>query len=179
MVLDYPTDPQARAIDDQYMMGNSLLVAPVFQGQTERTVFLPDDLWHDFWTGEAVVRGQTLTVQTPLDHMPVYVRGNALIPLAVLSLSTADPSARELVVQVYGDGSEAAALIEDDGTTTAYQQGAQNKVTLFWDNHSQQGHLERAGDWSGSQYTVTKWQPLSPKITDKITETHTTESSTQ
>lgn len=56
------------------MAGEYLLVAPVFKGQTERKVVLPQGDWYDFYTGAYVGNGETITVTPGLDRIPVYVK---------------------------------------------------------------------------------------------------------
>jgi alpha-D-xyloside xylohydrolase len=51
LVLDYPKDAKTWTVEDQYMMGDSLMAAPVVAGQTRRSIYLPEGEWVDFWTG--------------------------------------------------------------------------------------------------------------------------------
>lgn len=75
LFLDWPGDPQAWQVEDQYCFGRALLVAPVLQpGAAERRLYLPDGEWVDFWDGRPVAGGQWLTVAAPLDRIPVYRR---------------------------------------------------------------------------------------------------------
>jgi len=104
-ILDFPNDTAMQAVDDQYMMGDRLLVAPLFAGDPERAVVLPAGDWHDFWTGERVSGAQRIRVAKSFKHIPVYVRGNALVPWAEVGASSNDPATRRLRVRVYGDGS--------------------------------------------------------------------------
>ena len=70
----------AKEIKDQYMAGEYLLVAPMFAGQTERTVMLPKGNWYDFYTGKYVGNGERITVSPGLDRIPVFVKDGAIIP---------------------------------------------------------------------------------------------------
>ena len=78
LLLDYPADPVAWQIVDQYRLGRDLLVAPVTQeGATTRRLYLPRRHWRDLWT-DAVVEGrQWIEVPAPLDRIPVFVRAGA------------------------------------------------------------------------------------------------------
>ena len=60
LVMDYPQDATTWGIDDEYLFGPSLLVAPLFAGQTQRQVYLPEGQWYDFWTHEKLAGGRTL-----------------------------------------------------------------------------------------------------------------------
>ena len=71
-----------RVIEDEYMLGRSLLVAPVIQeGAASRSVYLPSGSWRDFYTGELFSGGQTVGVECGLDRIPVFVRDNTAIPV--------------------------------------------------------------------------------------------------
>jgi len=81
MALEFPHDPQAAAIDDQFLLGSDLLVAPMLEpGERDRRVYLPEGTWVDLWTGEPA-SGGWLTSAAPVDVIPVFVRGGACIPL--------------------------------------------------------------------------------------------------
>jgi len=83
LFLNFPADETCWEIDDQFLLGDDLLVAPVVvAGATERRVYLPAGArWLDAWTGTAQPGGQWLTAAAPLDRIPVYVReGGAVGP---------------------------------------------------------------------------------------------------
>jgi alpha-D-xyloside xylohydrolase len=75
--LDFPNDPKVADLRDEYMFGPAFLVAPVTeQGATSRQVYLPAGAdWYNYWTQERVKGGQTITVQAPIDTIPLFVQG--------------------------------------------------------------------------------------------------------
>lgn len=76
MVLVFPDDPAARAISDQFLIGDELLVAPILeQGATSREVYLPAGSWFDAWTGEELQGGTKVTRAAPLGVIPAFWRG--------------------------------------------------------------------------------------------------------
>ncbi len=76
-----PEDARLYDIDDAFMLGDALLVAPVVQeGATAREVTLPEGEWLDWWTGERHNGHATLTVAAPLDHLPLFMRAGSLVP---------------------------------------------------------------------------------------------------
>ena len=86
LVLEFPRDHAAADIDDQYLLGGALLVAPVFSDSLApvvRPLYLPaaEHGWLDFWTGEARAGGQYLDYQAPLDRLPLFLRRGRLLPL--------------------------------------------------------------------------------------------------
>lgn len=115
---------QALDIGDQWMAGDSLLVAPLFAGETSREVFLPEGAWFDFETGERFQGGGTIAVQAPLEKLPLFVRDGGIIPL--MPPLPHVPNAGETVpleVRHYGTASGSFNLFDDDGETFAYERG--------------------------------------------------------
>jgi sulfoquinovosidase len=72
----FPGDPALRAVDDQFLLGDDLLVAPVLtEGSTSRPVVLPSGAtWYDVWTGEALEGGATVEHPAPIGAPPVFAR---------------------------------------------------------------------------------------------------------
>ena len=113
-----------KEIKDQYMAGEYLLVAPMFTGQTSRKVVLPKGKWYDFYTGEYVGNGETITVTPGLDRIPVYVKDGAIIPMMKPCLHA--PAAGEMVdleIRHYGKSNGYYRLYDDDGETFDYEKG--------------------------------------------------------
>jgi alpha-glucosidase (family GH31 glycosyl hydrolase) len=82
LLLDNPDDPTAWQIADQYRLGRDLLVAPVLEeGATTRRLYLPAGSWRDFWNGAQQEGPAWLEVAVPIDHIPLFVRGEADIGL--------------------------------------------------------------------------------------------------
>ena len=76
LMLVFPDDPTSRTVDDQFMIGEQLLVAPVVEaGATSRAVYLPPGTWFDVWSGEQHDGGTVVTVDAPLGSPPVFSFG--------------------------------------------------------------------------------------------------------
>ena len=114
-----------KEIKDQYMAGEYLLVAPLFEGQTERKVVLPRGDWYDFYTGTYVGNGETITVTPGLDRIPVYVKDGAIIPMMEPMLHAPKPGVKvNLEIRHYGKANGSYRLYDDDGETFDYEKGA-------------------------------------------------------
>jgi alpha-D-xyloside xylohydrolase len=81
LVLAYQDDPSTWTIDDQWLLGDDLLVAPILDPSGRRQVYFPAGTWTDWWSGEQLAGGRWRTVGAPLDRMPLYLREGATVPL--------------------------------------------------------------------------------------------------
>jgi alpha-glucosidase len=99
------------------------MAAPIYQpGRTHRAVYLPAGTWFDWWTGERIVGPTHVLAHAPLERMPLYVQGGAIIPGGPDMEYTDQHPLNPLTLDLYpGNGS--FTLYEDDGRTVAYQQG--------------------------------------------------------
>ena len=83
LFFEFPDDANSRPVDDQFMFGPDLLVAPVLhQGLRSRQVYLPaGTTWTDVWSERVFEGGQSLTADAPLASIPLYLRGKARLPM--------------------------------------------------------------------------------------------------
>jgi len=124
LVLNYPDDPRAWTLDHQYLWGDDLLVAPVTrEGATAWPVYLPRGTWFDFWTGERHEGPRGVTIEAPLDRLPLLVRGGAILPLGPVVQHTGERPLDEVTLQIYPEGTSRFELYEDDGRSNAYRRG--------------------------------------------------------
>src|ERR1044072_7516768 len=113
----YPDDPRTYLIEDQYLVGHELLVAPVVtEAVTKRRVYFPaGDNWVDWWTGKFYEGGKDAEIDAPLARLPLFARVGAVIPTQVVVQHTGEMSRLPLVFTVVsGDGSPGVILIDDD-----------------------------------------------------------------
>ncbi|HYP46477.1 MAG TPA: glycoside hydrolase family 31 protein [Propionibacteriaceae bacterium] len=134
LVFDYQEDRSAD-LDDQFLLGPDLLVAPVTEPKmTSRQVYLPSGDWYDWHTGDCLGGGRFVIAPTPMDRIPVYARGGAVVPMwpdAPPSTAGHHPEVVELHLFVpRTDGTHTSLLVEDDGLTFAAQQGAWYRSTF-------------------------------------------------
>ena len=143
LFAEYPDDRRVFAMDDQWMVGSSILVKPVTDaGKVEVDVFFPGSHgWYDFYTLAPIDLTQSttsvLTVAAPLDKIPVFLRGGAIIPKKMRlrrssKLMFFDP----YTLVVTPDRSSAThrssgMLYLDDETTLAHEQNGVYAVRQF------------------------------------------------
>jgi alpha-D-xyloside xylohydrolase len=156
LVLDAPNEKQLYTVDDQYMIGDRMMVAPIFvedssaapQGPSRRNpdgnrrVVLPEGGWHDFWTGEAFQGGTEISVPASTEKIPVYVKTGSIMPWADVGLYAGAPETRRLTARVYGDGSMPFTLAGESGA-----------FRLTWSNGT--GRVE-----GKSPYDIYAWKQI-------------------
>lgn len=81
MPVAFPAEALVAAVDDQYMFGPDLLVAPVLNQHTFREIAFPSGQWTSLWNGKTVTGGRVVRVEAPLDTIPVYLRPGAAVPV--------------------------------------------------------------------------------------------------
>jgi alpha-D-xyloside xylohydrolase len=81
MALEFQNDPSTHNIQDQYMFGDALLVAPICKPVSKRTIYLPEGVWYEYETGKEYSGPATLHVEPPLEMLPLYVRQDSIIPM--------------------------------------------------------------------------------------------------
>ncbi|KAB7495722.1 hypothetical protein Anas_05295 [Armadillidium nasatum] len=117
----FPSDLNARGIDDQFFWSDKLLVAPVVeQGATGRYIYLPNSLWYDLLDGTLVAHMTTvLYVETPIEKIPLYVKGGSILPFQSPSLTTVESRNNPFGLTIALDSNNFAEgeLFWDDGHT--------------------------------------------------------------
>jgi alpha-glucosidase len=124
LMLEYPADPQTYGMDDQFLFGSDLLIAPVLRaGLMQRGVYLPAGEWYDFWSGEHHRGGRWITVPVTLSSIPIFVRGGAFIFGQPVVQHTGEMPGQPLEVTLFPSGASERWLYEDDGSSFNYQRG--------------------------------------------------------
>ena len=83
LFFDFPEDQESASVDDQFLLGPDLLVAPILhEGARSRKVYLPaGTTWTDAWSGQTYEGGRSLIADAPLERIPLYLRGNVHLPI--------------------------------------------------------------------------------------------------
>ncbi len=129
LMYHHQNDRQARETDDVYLLGPSLLVAPVMEaGQTTRNAYLPEGSWIETATGRAYEGHQFVTVDAPLERIPVFAKGGSVVPMlpeAPHSTMGLRPTSMDLCLYIpVEEGEFVSYLREDDGHSTQHETGA-------------------------------------------------------
>lgn len=109
---------------DQYLLGDHLLVAPMFTGEKQRSVRLPKGQWFDYHTGAFVGESKSIKVEPTLGQIPLYVRGGTAIPTFDGATNVMQSYLKgKVTLRCYGNAPHQGALFEDDGTSFNYEKG--------------------------------------------------------
>ena len=162
LILEFPAEERCHTIDDEFLLGPSLLVAPILtESEETREVYLPSGHWIDHHTKQRHTGPTTINVHAPLDHCPIFIRLGSIIPLLPV-IQHSGETVDHLHLDVYPslDSSVEYRHFEDDGETLAYQRG-EVATTQYWcHTEAEEIHLEilpSEGPYTPSQrhYLVT------------------------
>jgi len=133
LMLNYQEDPNTYNLDDQFMIGNDLLVAPILKPDVlQRLVYLPKGIWYDYWTNKKYDGGKMISVDAPLETVPMFVRAGAIIPTWPDMKYVGEKPADPITFNVYPDeaGAASVSLYEDDGVSPAYKQSGFRRTNV-------------------------------------------------
>jgi len=154
---EFPGDARCWDDNDEMLVGPNLLAAPVFEpGATTRTLRLPRDAatpgWRCYHTGAWYPGGATITVDAPLDRLPLFVHAGAVVPTtdATDGARRTDEPSRALRLFPAPDGhcvARTSDWVEDDGVTDGWKAGALARIhcTLLGDGGALRLVLARDG----------------------------------
>ncbi|MEO6317108.1 MAG: glycoside hydrolase family 31 protein [Chitinophagaceae bacterium] len=171
LVMDFPKDSSALNINDEYLFGKSLLVSPVtnamyikpsangrdtiqvedFGTVKSKDTYLPAGTdWFDFWTGEKHNGGTTITRQTPLDIIPMYVKAGAIIPFGPAVQYATEKKWDNLEIRVYPGANGRFVLYEDENDNYNYEKGKYATIMMEWNDKTQALTInDRNGSYPG------------------------------
>lgn len=105
LVLNYENDTQVYNLNDEYMVGEDILAAPVVQeGQTKRAVYLPKGKWIDFWNGVEHAGKTTILVDAPIDKLPLFIKKNTILPWGKEVSHISDEPDESMTFRLFGKG---------------------------------------------------------------------------
>lgn len=132
LVYEYQNDPQTYWMDNQFLCGDQLMVAPIYQAnQTSRSVYFPEGEWYDFWTDEKIIGPVHKLVDAPLDQIPVFIKTGSFLPLQQVMQYVDQFPADPMLLHIYPKlGISRSSFYEDDGVSFDYQKG-QYRITNF------------------------------------------------
>ena len=122
LAIDYSHDEKIYDwnYQHQFMLGESILVAPVESTKELVKVWLPHGTWYDFWTDNKYDGGQEVVVECPIWRLPVFIKGGSVIPMQSIVQSLSDKHDSLLRLHVY-PGESQSIMYEDDGVSYDFE----------------------------------------------------------
>jgi len=152
--LHFQEDERTWDIDDQFMVGPFVLVAPVLEEEMRsREVYLPNSNWFDFWSDDLIKGPSRFTCDAPLDKIPMYIRGGAIIPAGRV-IQNSDEEQGDLLLLVYPLGESEFTLYEDDGIS---QDGPYSTTQFRVESSDKSLHVvagARSGSWKPAPRSI-------------------------
>lgn len=185
---EYSKDFRTYLLEDQYLVGRDILVAPVIkEGQTKRNVYFPvGDDWRDWWTGQIHKGGTTSEITAPLNKLPLFARVGATIPTQPVVQHTGEmpnvPITLNVITGILPDKIETSELWQDEGDGYGYKLSSWRQINV----EHKRGllRLNKVGDFKGQNVRyiealgVSK-RPSEMRIDGKIVENIEVNSITQ
>ncbi len=130
------------------ILGNEKLVEKKEQTQN---VYLPvDQQWYDFWTGEILSGGQTITSAAPIDKIPLFVKAGSIIPMGPFAQYATEKPADPIELRIYSGADGNFTLYEDENDNYNYEKGVFSTISFSWSDAKRQLTIgKRQGSFPG------------------------------
>ncbi|MEQ8552576.1 MAG: glycoside hydrolase family 31 protein [Cyclobacteriaceae bacterium] len=169
--MDFVSDPKTHDINDQFLFGSSIMVAPVtqpmyfreviangdttnvedFEAVKAKEVYLPKGSdWYDFWTNEKLDGGQMISKKSPIDIIPLYIKSGSILPIGPDVQYAEEKDWSELEIRIYTGTDGTFELYEDENDSYNYEKGAYSITRFAWIQNEKQLTIDkREGSFSG------------------------------
>ena len=147
LFFHYPEDKNTFAIEHQFFFGDDILVSPVTEeNSTDVSIYLPNEVFYDFWTHEKVQGTGSFINLTdiPFTSIPLHIRGGAIVPLRASSANTTTELRKQdfvLIVATNATNQATGSLYLDEGDRLV--QDATSEISFSYDN----GEFTMTGDF--------------------------------
>jgi alpha-glucosidase len=159
LAIDYSFDEKVFnvAYQNEFLFGDSMLIAPVTSVQDAAKVYLPPGEWYRFNTDEKFKGGKVVSTHAPLTDLPVFIKAGAIIPMQAVVQNTNEPGDGILELHVW-NGRKPSSFVyyEDDGVSYDYEQGAYYKRVISFDPVKKQIALSAVEGMFESRFTQLK-----------------------
>jgi len=119
--------------------------------KTTRDLYLPkDNKWVNFWTGETFEGGQEITVDAPIDKIPLFVKAGSILPMGPFIQYTSEKPADPIELRIYTGADGEFELYEDENDTYNYEKGIYSTIKFTWNDAEQKLTIgKREGEFPG------------------------------
>jgi len=151
LVMDFPSDKNVYDINNEYMFGKAILVAPVTdslyvsreQGSTStdfgtiktKDVYLPKGTgWVDFWNGIFYAGDQTVACKVPIDQIPLFIKAGSILPFGPAEQYASEEKTDTLEIRIYPGADGHFTLYEDENDNYDYEKGLFSTIDFRWND---------------------------------------------
>ncbi|RMG74732.1 MAG: alpha-xylosidase, partial [Bacteroidetes bacterium] len=146
LFVEYPDDPGAWLVDDAYLFGADILVAPLFEGgQTARDVYLPGGEWVDYQTGQTYGPGWQRIAAGDIEAI-ILVKAGTVLPTLAVAQSTDEMDWSQVTLTVYGSNIEAKGWF--------FAPGDEAMTPLILQRRGKSWRLQREGLPEGVRFSL-------------------------
>jgi len=152
LAMDFTNDRRVFNIGDEFMLGPSLLVSPVYEYKArKREVYFPNNYgWYNVYTGEYLAGGQKISVEAPYERIPLFVREGSIIPVGPEIQYASEKPDAPIDIYVYAGKDAEFNLYEDEGTSYAYEKGEFTNIKFSYSEKDNQLTVaKREGEFPG------------------------------
>lgn len=134
VAMQFPEDKNTYNLNDQFLLGNSVLVSPVtVKGAASRQLYLPaGTIWYDFYSGKIENGGKQINAAAPYEKIPVFVKAGTILALGPDLQYTDEKKAEEITLFVYAGVDASFKLYEDEGTNNNYESGKSSSIDFTY-----------------------------------------------
>jgi alpha-glucosidase len=159
LCIDYADDDKIydTEFENQYLFGDSILVAPIKSNVNFWKVYLPKGKWYEFFTDEKINGNQEIIREYHLNHLPLFVKESSIIPLYINGNDNSKDIGDLLELHVYkGTDANSFDYYEDDGRTYGHEKGEYHRRTISYDPTSNQIKLDASSGSYGTKMNKIK-----------------------
>lgn len=133
LFMEYPTDERTYNLNDQFMVGNNVMIAPILSpAVTDRAVYFPKGDWVDFFVGKEYEGSKVHLVHAELDQLPIFIKkGTAVLQNSYIS--NEKKQGNDMTMHIFAsqkDATYTCMLYDDDGETFAFENGTYLKLDI-------------------------------------------------
>ncbi|WP_165730782.1 TIM-barrel domain-containing protein [Polaribacter sp. 20A6] len=133
LAYQYPNDKNTWGIKDQFLFGESIMVANVTAyKQRTKDVYLPKGDWFNFWTDEKVEGHTTKTFDAPLNEMPIFVKAGSILPIGPKVQYAIERTDKPTAIKIYPGKDASYTLYLDDGASYNYEKGTYSEIVFTY-----------------------------------------------
>ncbi|MDQ8201925.1 TIM-barrel domain-containing protein [Pelagicoccus sp. SDUM812003] len=152
LAFDFPEDERAAHVQDQFLFGDCLMVAPVVEHQArQRSVYLPHGSdWFHLQSNRRFSGGRSVTVEAPLEDLALFARAGSFLFLGPEQQFTGQHANETVEVRIYPGADATFLLYEDDGLSYQYENFKYTCIEFRWSDRDRELSIgERQGAFEG------------------------------